>query len=260
MIDTHCHLTFPDFKDKTQAVLDEAAAHGVSGCISISTNTSDCLEVLALAEHYERVWCTSGVHPLYSDREMVWENILKVIAHPKCVAWGELGLDNFHKKPLKDVQHTVLAQQLEVMKTARSQGINKPIVIHCREAFAELMPILKSQPFDPGSYVFHCFTGSTADMRSLLDFGACVSFTGVLTYSSAAEVREAAKLVPLDRLMVETDAPYLSPEPKRTTRPCAPYMTSYTAQKLAEVRGIPFSQFHEILNANTKRFFGIDAR
>ena len=262
MIDTHCHLTFKDFKGNTQAVLDEAAAHGVSGCITISTNTQDCLEALAIAESFERVWCSSGVHPLYSDRQpLVWENIRKVIRAPKCVAWGELGLDNHYDKPERALQHEVLRDQLAFMEQVkREDGIDKPIVIHCREAFADLIPILKTASFDPSRFVFHCFTGSPQDMGALLDFGAYVSFTGVLTYKNAEDVRTAAKMVPLERMMVETDAPFLSPEPKRTTRPCAPYMTSLTARCLAEVHGVPFEEFHAILNRNTARFFGIDAR
>ena len=126
-----------------------------------------------------------------------------------------------------------------------------------REAFDDLIPILRATALDPGRFVFHCFTGSPADVCKALDFGAWVSFTGVLTYPNAPEVREAAKLVPRDRVMVETDAPFLPPVPHRGKRPCVPAWVVNTARALAELRGESFGSFHEQLNTNTARFFGI---
>lgn len=266
MIDTHCHLTFPDFQsDRTpggvKAVLDEAASHGVTGCITISTTTQDCLEALSIATRFPNVWCTSGIHPLHShEGPHVWANLRRVIEHPRCVAWGELGLDNHYSEPARSIQDTVLAEQLAFIESCAREGIRKPVVIHCREAFDDLIPILKRSSLDPTRMVFHCFTGSVADVKKVLDFGACISFTGVATYKNAPEVREAAKLVPLDRIMIETDAPFLSPEPKRGVRPCAPWMSSLVAKRLAEVREMSWEDFHAAINANTKRFFGIDAR
>jgi TatD DNase family protein len=131
------------------------------------------------------------------------------------------------------------------------------VVVHCREAFDDLIPVLVRSGLDTSHMVFHCFTGGPADMRKVLDIGAWASFTGVATYRNAAEVREAAKLVPLDRIMVETDAPYLSPEPSRGVRPCEPWMVSITARSLAETRGERWSVFHDAINSNAARFFGI---
>jgi TatD DNase family protein len=262
VIDTHCHLTFPDFSKNLEAVLSEAHQAGVSGCITISTSTRDCLDALKLAKTHERVWSTAGVHPLYTDKgPHVWSNLRTCIAEPKCVAWGELGLDNHYPEPAREIQHAVLHEQLAFIERTHAElSIAKPIVVHCREAFDDLIPILRATKLDPSRFVFHCFTGTPTDMKKLLDFGAHVSFTGVVTYANAPEVGEAAKLVPIDRIMVETDAPYLSPEPVRKQRPCKPAMVAHTARHLASLRSMRFEDFHAQLNANTRKFFGIDAR
>jgi TatD DNase family protein len=277
VIDTHCHLTFPDFAGKIDETLAGAVAAGVSGCITISTTTLDCLDALRIAEAHERVWCTAGVHPLYSNTEdvrtagragfeHVWTNLGRVAASPRCVAWGELGLDNHYPTPTPDIQRRVLHEQLAYIESVnhdRPGGIGKagglPIVLHCREAFDDLIPILKRTSIPAERFVFHCFTGGPENMRALLDFGGWVSFTGVVTYPNAAELREAAKLVPAGRIMVETDAPFLPPVPFRGKRPCLPAYTADTARALAEIRGVSFEQLHEQVNANTRAFFQIDA-
>jgi len=259
VIDTHCHLTFPEFRSGVPEVLSDCLAAGVTGVITISTTTRDCVDCLAVARANQRVWCTAGVHPLYADQgPHEWEAVRRVVADAKCVAWGELGLDNHYELPARDVQHAVLNEQLAFMESCRGDGIDKPIVIHCREAFDDLLPVLRGTTFDPARFVFHCFTGTPADVRKVLDFGAMVSFTGVVTYRNASDVRESAKLVPLDRIMVETDAPFLSPEPHRGKRPCKPAWVRHTAEGIASLRGMSFEAFHESVNENTRRFFGID--
>lgn len=260
VIDTHCHLTFPDFSGRVPAVLSKAAENGVTGCITISTTTQDCLQAMAIAESFSNVWCTSGVHPLYSDKgPHEWGNLRKVGASARCVAWGELGLDNHYDKPLRSRQNQVLEEQLTHLAAWKAQGVEKPIVLHCREAFDDLIPILRRTVFEPGRFVFHCFTGGVKEMRSLLDFGAMVSITGVATYRNAEDVREAIRLAPSDRIMIETDAPFLSPDPHRGERPCEPWMSSVTARSVAATRGETWGTFHDQINANTKRFYGIDA-
>lgn len=276
MIDTHAHLTFPDFADRTAEVLADASAAGVTGVITISTTTLDCLEALAIANRYPNVWCSAGVHPLYSDNSHphaasrsgpshVWSNLHAVASDTRCVAWGELGLDNHYPEPHRSIQHAVLEEQLAFIQSVnhdRPGGIGKPgglpVVVHCRDAFDDLLPILKRTSLDPARFVFHCFTGSPADIAKVLDFGACVSFTGIVTYPNAPQVREAARLVPADRIMVETDAPFLPPVPHRGKRPCLPAWVVHTARALAEVRGQTFDAFREQIDRNTSRFFGID--
>ncbi len=239
-------------------VLGEAARHGVTGCISISTTTTDCLAALEIAKSHANVWCSAGVHPLYSDKgPHVWENLRACAQHPKCVAWGELGLDNHYERPARDAQRKVLEEQLAHLESWKREGLVKPVVLHCREAFDDLIPVLRGTSLDPTRFVFHCFTGGPGDMRKILDFGAYVSFTGVVTYRNAAEVREAVKMVPDDRFMVETDAPFLSPEPHRGVRPCQPWMVSVTARSLAQTRGVEFERLEEQVGENTGRFFGV---
>lgn len=260
MIDTHCHLTFPDFDGKVEQTLADARAHGVDGMISICTTTQGAADLLALVRRHDSVWCSAGVHPLYADETPHdWDLLAGIIRDPKCVAWGELGLDNHYAEPASGIQRPVLEAHLDLIRRCVKAGVDKPIVIHCREAFDDLLPILKESGLPGSRFVFHCFTGTCEEARRCLDFGSMISFTGVVTYRNAREVQEAAKLVPADRIMVETDAPFLSPEPHRGTRPCQPWMTSVTARFLAELRGAPFEAFHAQLNANTARFFGIPA-
>lgn len=258
MIDTHCHLTFPDFAGRLDEVMDEARRAGVTGAITISTTSQDAESVRLLAESHEHVWCSAGVHPLYADKgPHDWDAIRALAQHPKCVAFGELGLDQHHAKPPINLQQKVLAEQLARLESWKADGLELPVVLHCREAFDDLIPILKATTLDPEKFVFHCFTGGPLQARQCLDFGAMLSFTGVVTYKNAKEVAEAAALAPLDRVMCETDAPFLSPEPKRGVRPCVPAFTALTARHIASLRGLPFDEFHDAINANTERFFAI---
>lgn len=255
MIDTHCHLTFPDFAGRIPEILAAAAQADVTGVITISTTTRDCLDALAIAEAHANVWCSAGVHPLYADRAPHnWDNLARVARSPRCVAWGELGLDNHYDRPPRDVQHAVLREQLAFIKGCRPE-LDLPVEVHCRKAFDDLIPILAASGLDPARFVFHCFTGGPDDARKVLDFGAWISFTGVLTYKNAPEVRAAAEITPLDRMMIETDAPFLSPEPFRGVRPCEPRLARATAEQMARIKGVAWDEFHAIINANTFRFF-----
>lgn len=260
MIDTHCHLTFPEFEGRESAVLDAAAAAGVTGVITVSTTAPDAERCLALARRDPRIWSSAGVHPLYSDKgPHDWALLRSIIRDPRCAAWGELGLDNHYPDPPKPLQRAVLDEHLSAIAASRAEGVDKPVIIHCREAYAELIPILRASGIPADRFVFHCFTGTAPEARSVLDFGALISFTGVVTYKNAAEVRAAAALVPAGRIMVETDAPFLSPEPHRSLRPNEPRFARVTAEAIAALRGESFDAFHAHINATTTRFFGIPA-
>lgn len=260
MIDTHCHLTFPDFAGRLDEVMTRAREAGVHGAITISTSSRTVEDGLALAESHERVWCSAGVHPLYADEgPHDWEVIERVARHERCVAWGELGLDKHYDEPALDVQRRVLADQLARIESCLADGVDKPVVVHCRKAVEELLPILRACTIPGDRFVFHCFTEIPEHARLVLDFGAMISFTGVVTYKNAPEVLESARLVPLDRIMVETDAPYLSPVPKRGVRPCEPAFSAYTARFLAERRGEGWAAFHSAIDANAARFYGVRA-
>lgn len=264
MIDTHCHLTFPEFSGDVPGTLARAAAAGVDGLITISTTHLDAQRALAIARSHARVWSSAGVHPLYADEgPHDLEALLDCARDQRCVAWGELGLDNHYPEPPKALQLSVLHDQLAMIQSARADAqtpLDKPVVIHCRDAFEELVPVLQASTIPGDRFVFHCFTAGPQQMRLVLDLGAMVSFTGVITYKNAAQTRAALDLVPLDRLMVETDAPFLSPEPHRAVRPCQPAFARVTADFIARHKGLDFPAFHAAINANTRRFFGIDAR
>ena len=148
---------------------------------------------------------------------------------------------------------------LPALSRARPQPatFSKPLVLHCRDAFDDLIAVLRRTSFDPSRMVFHCFTGRPDDARKVLDFGAWISFTGIVTFQNARDVAEAAKLVPSDRIMVETDSPFLTPEPHRKVRPNEPKYAMTTARALAELRGESWDDFHAAINRNTERFFGM---
>ena len=257
MIDTHCHLTFPALSSQIDEIRQANHEAGIRGMITIATTSAGCPENLALAEAYDDVWCSAGVHPLYADEEVDWELVHAAGRHPRCVAWGELGLDNFHKSPSIEVQRRVLEEQLLNLESWSREGLEKPVVLHCRDAYEELLPILEASSLPNESFVFHCFTGGPNEARQIIDFGAMLSFTGVVTYRNAKEVAEAAMLVPEDRIMVETDAPYLSPEPLRGKHPNIPPNVIHTARFLAELRKTDFSTFEQALDRNAERFFRI---
>ncbi len=257
MIDTHCHLTFRQYEGRIDEVLAAARAAGVGGCITISTTSQDCLRNLQIAQEHENIWCSAGVHPLHADEPVDWSDVRRVAEDPKCVAWGELGLDNHYEKPERALQNEVLKTQLGFIEQWSQQGLEKPIVVHCRDAFDELLAVFRNAPFDPARYVFHCFTAGPDEARKVLDFGAWISFTGVVTFKNAPEVAAAAKMVPLDRMMVETDAPFLSPEPVRNVRPNEPKHVVHVAKFIAELRGMDPAALEAQLDSNAERFFGI---
>ncbi len=257
MFDSHCHLAFDVFEGRVDQVVADAKAAGIAGMITVTTTTSNARANLALAERFDNVWCSAGVHPLHSEEDRDWNALRAVAGHPKCVAFGELGLDNHYAKPPRAVQDRVLHEQLAALEAWKKEGLVKPIILHCRKAYAELIAILRTTSFEPDRFVFHCFSGNPEDARLILDFGAWISFTGIVTFKKAPEVAEAAKIVPLDRIMVETDSPFLSPEPMRKVWPCEPKFVVHTARRIAELRSMNATDLETILDANTRQFFGI---
>jgi TatD DNase family protein len=257
VIDTHCHLLGDGLRERLDTVLAESRAVGAGGFITISTTSADAVAGLALVERHADVWCTAGIHPLHSADPIDWDALRRVAAHPKCVAWGELGLDRHYADPPQDLQRRVLEEQLSHIERWTAEGLAKPVVVHCRRAVADLLPVLRASALPRERFVFHCFTETPDDARAVLDFGASISFTGVVTFKGAPEVQAAARLIPDDRIMCETDAPWLSPEPVRARRPCLPGYVMHTGRRLAELRGVPFEDFERLADANARRFFGL---
>ena len=257
MIDTHCHLTFTQYEGQIPAELDRMREAGVRGCITVGTTSADSVAGLAIAQAHEGVWCSAGVHPLHSDEPVDWGALRACAQHPRCVAWGELGLDNHYATPGKAHQMAALEGQLDRMVRWREEGIVKPVIIHCRKAFDELLPMLAASGLPRDRFVFHCFSGSESEARRVLDFGAWISFTGIVTYRNAPEVQAAAKLMPDDRIMAETDAPFLSPEPMLTAKPNRPAHVMLVVKQLAALRGMDEAACADMLDRNACRFFGL---
>lgn len=256
MIDTHCHLTYPKLIERVDEVIAAANAAGVDRMITIGTTPRDVHAARDVAHAHVGVFFTAGVHPHYAAE--VDADQLKVVAEasddPRCVGYGEMGIDYHYPDPPRDVQHELFAAQLNLVKLV---GDDRPIVIHCRKAVDDTLAMLRESGLPGERFVFHCFTEPADECRKVLDFGARVSFTGIVTYKNAPEVRESALLVPDHRIMVETDAPYLSPEPHRKVRPNEPKFVVDTARFLADLRSSTFDEFDRLTTANAERCFGV---
>ena len=251
MIDTHCHLTDPRLADQLDAVLARAAAAGVTRLVTISTSVADARLCLATCRGRDAVRCAVGVHPTYVDEVADDEMpaLRDLAADPAVVAIGEVGLDYHRGKQGRARQTQFFDQQLQL-----ATDLGRPLVIHCREAIDDCLAILKAHP--PVRAVFHCFTGTYDEGRRVLDAGYLIGFTGVVTYKNCGDLRRTAADVPADRFLVETDAPYLSPEPVRKQRVCEPALVMHTASAVAAARGISVDEVDALTTRNAASLFG----
>ena len=252
LIDSHCHLDFPELAADRVGVLFRAKAAGVDGMVTISTRVKRFDEIKAIAEAHPEVWCSVGTHPHHADEELdiFAEDLIRLSDHPRCVAIGEAGLDYFYDNAPKEAQETGLLRHIEA---SRATGL--PLVIHSRSADAHMSFIL-NQETGQGAFPFvlHCFTGGINLARKALELGGYISFSGIITFKNAEEIREVARFVPADRYLVETDAPYLAPIPHRGSTN-EPSFVAHTAVKVAEVRGVAFEQLADETTANFYRLF-----
>ncbi|MBA7625234.1 D-aminoacyl-tRNA deacylase [subsurface metagenome] len=254
LIDTHCHLTFDDLVADIEAVLARSQQAGVTGWITVGTDAQQNRKVIELAERHENMYAAVGIHP--HDARNVTAGMItelkKLAQNEKVVAIGETGLDFHYDFSPRQDQRRAFAQQLKI---ATELGL--PVIIHCREAFDETMEILEKFGRGVKRAVFHCFGGSAEQAKIVLDKGFYISFTGVVTFKNAEVVRQAAKIVPLDRLMVETDCPYMSPEPMRKQKTNEPAFMLHTATFIAELKGMNLANFAESVTATSRTFFGL---
>ncbi|MDP7070660.1 MAG: TatD family hydrolase [Phycisphaerales bacterium] len=258
MFDTHCHLTGDRYRGGIEPVLDEARAAGIDGMVAVAVDAEDAAAARDLAEAHADVWFSAGVHPSEAGRSHVVDALLPLIEHPRCVAWGEMGLDGHWPDPPLDAQRSLFARQLALIQSADADGVAPlPVILHSRKAVAEVLAMIEDTSIAPERFVFHCFTEGPARVEQVLRFGAAVSFTGVVTYRNAAEVAAASDCVPIDRLMVETDSPYLTPEPRRGERPNRPANVVHVAQFLALRRGLSDAAFEQATDDTARRIFGI---
>ena len=249
LVDSHCHLDFPDFAADRAGVIERAHAAGVGLMVSISTKIRTFPAVRAIAEENPTVFCSVGVHPheAEAEQDVTTEELVRLADHPKVVAIGETGLDFFYDHAPRELQATLFRRHIAA---ARETGL--PLVIHTRDADDWTAEILTDE-MAKGAFpiLLHCFSSGQALAETCLTLGAYVSFSGILTFKAAASVRETAAIVPLDRLLVETDAPYLAPVPKRG-KTNEPAFVAYTAGQLADVKGV---SPQVLADATTENFF-----
>lgn len=266
LIDTHCHLSYPGLFEHAAEVLKRAEAAGVLRLVTIGTHVADHQRAMKLAKEFPPVFAALGIHPHHAGEteegyEAFLENALK--HQEKVLALGECGLDYHYDFCPRLLQRGVFINQLEI-----ARKLSAPVILHVREAHADALEIVKDYAADgkraagqDGAakglrFVVHCFTGTPAECEAWLSLGAYIGITGIVTYKNADDVRAAAKLVPADRLLVETDAPYLSPEPVRKIKTNEPSHVAHTAKFLAELRGVSFEELARQTTENAGRFYG----
>ena len=264
LIDTHCHLTYPDLRPQLPDLLKRAREAGVGRMITVATDPNDARDGLQLLSENDVLFMAAGVHPheagKVTDDDLAalrdlhtgkWDAPGVDLAR-RLVAVGETGLDFHYDFATPERQEAVFRFQIEL-----ARQVGRPIIIHAREAEERVCDILAEYDGLAGRVVFHCYSKGVEIARRILDLGLWVSFTGVVTFKNAEMIREAATYVPADRFMVETDAPYLTPEPHRKVRPNEPAYVAYTAQRLAALRGVTVAELTRQTTANAVRFFNL---
>ncbi len=251
VIDSHCHLTYDPLTRQLEDLLRRAGAAGVTGIITIGTTIEDSHAAFELSMRRDNVACTVGVHPSHAHEAPadVAGPLEDLAGEAKVLAIGETGIDLYHDKTHEARQRVVFIEQMRL-----AQRIGKPVVIHSRSAVDECLAIMADFPEVPA--VFHCFTGTVAEARRVLERGYYLGFTGPVTYKKSDELREVVRICPADRQLVETDAPYLAPEPHRGKFPNEPAWVMHTAAKVAELRGMSLDELDRLTTGNCRRLFG----
>ncbi len=251
LFDTHAHLLSEQFDDDRAALIDMLPSQGIAGLIEIGTTVDDSRAAAELAAKVDYIYAAVGVHPHEAKDAPTdyMEQLEALAAQPKVVAVGEIGLDYHYDFSPRDVQQRVFSQQL-----ALAMRLGLPVAIHMREATQDTLAILRE--FSGITGVMHCYSGSPETAEILVDMGLCVSFTGSVTFKNARKTVEAAAVVPLNRIMAETDCPYLSPEPMRGRRN-DPSNVRHVLQKLADIKGLSFEEMCRINIENAKGLYRI---
>ena len=253
LVDSHCHLDFPDFSGELEGVIARADAAGVDHIVTICTRVKRHAEVLAIAERFPHVYCSVGTHPHHAHEELdiPVEELVARTRHPKVVALGEAGLDYHYELSTRDAQERSLRNHIAA---ARATGL--PLVIHCRDADVDMIAILEEET-KRGAFagVLHCYTGGDDLAHRAVALGLFISFTGILTFKKSDDLRSIAKNLPADRILVETDAPYLAPGPYRGKRN-EPAFVVETARVLAHTRGVSPDEIARKTTENFFRLFG----
>jgi len=248
IVDSHCHINFDELYQRLPDLLSNAKLNDVSHMLCVSVNLEDFPEVKALSDQYEHIFASVGVHPCYEDvREPSVEELIEVGQDQNIVAIGETGLDYFR---IEDKDMTWQRNRFK-RHIAAAKSVNKPLIIHTRSAAEDTMRILKEEGADQCRGVMHCFAEDWDVAKKALDLGFYISFSGIVTFKSATSVQEVARKCPLDRVLVETDAPYLAPVPLRG-KTNEPAYVRHTAQFVADLKGMSLEGLAE---ATTNNFF-----
>jgi TatD DNase family protein len=254
LVDTHCHLDFDRFDDDREAVIERAVAAGVERIIVPALDLENCQAVLALAERFEQVFAAVGIHPnSTAEWQDSWLDTIRSFAgHEKVVAVGEIGLDYYWDRSPKAVQHQALRMQL-----ALAAELTLPVIIHNRESDEDVLRLLAQSPLNgsPNPGVLHSFSTTWETAEQALEMGYYLGFTGPVTYKKADDLRAVAAQVPLDRMLVETDAPFLAPQQHRGQRN-EPAYVAYVAERIAAIRGLATAELANQTTENARRLFG----
>ena len=252
LIDSHCHLNYPGLVERQDEVLATARARGIAGFLNISTRQKEWDEVVGAAERNEDVWATIGVHPHEADAhpDLGAAALIEAAAHPRVVAIGECGLDYYYDKSDRAAQRDRFQAHIEAARATRL-----PLVVHTRDAEDDTAEMLTREAGKGGvTGVLHCFTGSADLARKALDLGFYVSMSGIVTFKNAQDLQQTARTIPLDRLLVETDSPFLAPVPNRG-KTCEPAFVADTAAFLSDLRDEPLDELAEATTANFFKLF-----
>lgn len=253
LFDTHAHLNAIQYNEDLEEVIGRAQSEGVSTIVVVGFDRETITRAIELAEQYDFIYATVGWHPVdaidMTEEDLNW--IEELCSHPKVVALGEMGLDYYWDKSPKDVQKEVFRKQITLAKK-----VKLPIIIHNREATSDIMEILQEENASEVGGIMHCFTGSIEVAKQCIDMNFYISFGGPVTFKNAKKPKEVAAEIPLDRLLIETDCPYLTPHPFRGKRN-EPSYVKYVAEQIAELKGLTFEEVAARTTDNAKRFFGI---
>ncbi len=253
LFDTHAHLNATQFNEDVEQVIERARAEGVSHIVVVGFDRPTIQRAIKLAEQYSFIYAAVGWHPVdaihMTDEDLTM--IERLASHPKVVALGEMGLDYYWDQSPKEVQKEVFRKQIRLAKK-----VKLPIIIHNRDATADIVHILREENAEEVGGVMHCFSGSIEVARQCIDMNFYISFGGPVTFKNAKKPKEVAKEIPLHRLLIETDCPYLTPHPFRGKRN-EPSYVKYVAEAIAELKGLSFEEVAQKTSDNAKRLFGI---
>ncbi len=258
LIDSHAHIDFPQFAEDREAMLERARAAGVSTLLAIGSGPGpEKLDAaIPFAEQHDWIYATVGTHP-HEAKDLTpahLERLAQLAQHPRVIAYGEIGLDYFYDHSPRDVQQRVFREQMELAAKAKL-----PIIIHCRDAWADCMEMLEQHWRPTGLRgILHCFTSTLEDAKRGLDMGFMISFAGNSTYPKAQNLRDVAKALPLENLLIETDSPFLAPQPYRGKRN-EPAYVGEVAKAIGSVRNLAAEEIASATAGNFRRFFGLSA-